>query len=1139
MEAARSHANQLANMFGVRDAAKELGVSGETQLSDAKVVHFAQSINGVPVIGGELNVLVDGAGNLRSINGETSAAALSGKATVTARAAADTAIKATAKATRLPEQALKAGNPVLSGYDPELIGGPGSAATVWKVEVTAGKGMDVRQLVLVNAEDGRVVLSFSQVAHADRRICGFDNVANPDNRCPGGVPVTRSEGQEPTGNTTVDAAYEFSGAYNIMLATLGRNSIDNNGMALASAVDFCPQAPCPYANAFWDGAQTTYGQGFLTEDVLAHEFTHGVTEFTSKLLYYYQSGAINESISDVIGEAFDQLYTGPFAGNDDPSVKWLMGEDVAGGAARNMANPPAFNQPDATSSPLWKADPFDMGGVHINSGVGNKAAYLMTEGGSFGGFVIVPIGDILKVARIWLAAEGLLTAGSDYTDLAFALHQACINLTKTPSFGITDNNCLSVLYSTGAVGMSNVPTAEGTIPQASQCTPGTASTNVLFENFNWPVSATLPPGWSETGEASIDGQARPSNSAGNALFIPDPFIDPLAIETVERTSFVQLPVSSSLFAYFNHHYSFDFVPAGLQGQGYFDGGRVEVDVEGDAFSWIPLNTGWNVGPDKALSGKSGVWFSGDSRGWTSSRVSLAAYSGKRVKLRFVLATDGFASFTAAYGWWIDNFKIYSCAGKKPLTTDINGDGYGDVVIGEPGRRVSDLANGGDVRMVWGNSQGLDITGNEVFSQDNALVAGAANTNGRFGTAVATADFHGDGFADIAVGAPNSPEGEGSVTLLRGYVWGVTTQNSFFAAPASTSVPEPFANSNFGASLAVGDFNDDGFGDLAIGAPGHNAGRGGVKVLYGSASGLVRTTGATNWFVQGANSVPGTAEDLDGFGSSLASGDFNGDGRTDLAIGAAGEDVGTAVDAGSVTVLLGTASGLSGTGAQEFTEGAAGMPGTAESGDQFGFSLAAGDVTGDLKADLVVGAPGETVGGNANSGAIFLLRGSASGPTTVNSQAIDESSTIVPGEASTSRFGYSVAVGDQDGDGRAEVVAGAPNKNVGGQDQAGAVTILPGSVSGLVGVGTTWSQGTNGVPDTAEANDHFGAAVLMARIRFQSRSDLVAGAPDETATFAEQGLVHFLTNTSTGNQTVSSSNLIGGGMAIADFGAALG
>jgi Zn-dependent metalloprotease len=195
VEAARSHASQLAGRFGVRDAANELAVAGQTQLSDAKVVHFAQTINGVPVIGGQLNVLVDAAGNLRSMNGETSTAALSGQAKVTARAAADTAIKVTAKATRMPESALQADDPVLSGYDPELIGGPGSAATVWKVEVTAGKGMGVRQLVLVNAEDGRVVLSFSQVAHADRRVCDFGNTPNPDRSCPGGAPVARVAGR--------------------------------------------------------------------------------------------------------------------------------------------------------------------------------------------------------------------------------------------------------------------------------------------------------------------------------------------------------------------------------------------------------------------------------------------------------------------------------------------------------------------------------------------------------------------------------------------------------------------------------------------------------------------------------------------------------------------------------------------------------------------------------------------------------------------------------------------------------------------------------------------------------------------------------------------------------------------------------
>ncbi len=103
--------------------------------------------------------------------------------------------------------------------------------------------------------------------------------------------------------------------------SLGRDGIDNAGMPLLSTVRFCPDvAYCPYANAFWDGSQMTFGDGFASaDDVVGHELTHGVTQFTSGLLYYYQSGAINESMSDVMGELFDQSYAGPPAGDDSPA----------------------------------------------------------------------------------------------------------------------------------------------------------------------------------------------------------------------------------------------------------------------------------------------------------------------------------------------------------------------------------------------------------------------------------------------------------------------------------------------------------------------------------------------------------------------------------------------------------------------------------------------------------------------------------------------------------------------------------------------------------------------------------------------------------------------------------------------------
>ena len=123
------------------------------------------------------------------------------------------------------------------------------------------------------------------------------------------------------------------------------------------------------------------------DDVVGHELTHGVTDYESNLVYIYQSGAISESLSDIWGEFVD-LTNG--RGNDSIGVRWLSGEDLAGGPARDMQNPPAYNHPDRMKHPLyWRAARADdNGGVHINSGVGNKAAYLMTDGDTFNGITV-------------------------------------------------------------------------------------------------------------------------------------------------------------------------------------------------------------------------------------------------------------------------------------------------------------------------------------------------------------------------------------------------------------------------------------------------------------------------------------------------------------------------------------------------------------------------------------------------------------------------------------------------------------------------------------------------------------------------------------------------------------------------------
>ncbi|MDQ3826703.1 MAG: hypothetical protein M3325_13610, partial [Actinomycetota bacterium] len=160
--------------------------------------------------------------------------------------------------------------------------------------------MDIRELVLVDAQLGNVALNFDQIDNARNRLT-YD--ANNTNAIPGTLICNESN---PCTDLSYDAdvmtAHRYAGyTYNFYLNNHGRDSVDNAGMTLISTADYCdPTQPCPYQNAFWNGQQMVYGDGFAAaDDVVGHELTHGVTEKESHLFYYYQSGAINESLSDV------------------------------------------------------------------------------------------------------------------------------------------------------------------------------------------------------------------------------------------------------------------------------------------------------------------------------------------------------------------------------------------------------------------------------------------------------------------------------------------------------------------------------------------------------------------------------------------------------------------------------------------------------------------------------------------------------------------------------------------------------------------------------------------------------------------------------------------------------------------------
>ncbi len=456
--------------------------------SGGHVLRYQQEYQGIPVFGGEVTVQLDPGGATRSLVSDVSGdPADDTTPTISAADATAAALEVTGKV-HPGHGPLTAATPKLWIYDPAVIDAPGApgARLVWRTEVKAPEGEPIREIVLVDADDGGIALNFNQIAEAkDRKVCDAGNVAGAADRCGSTIPVIRNEGAGAVALAEANTAYDYAGnTYDYFNTRFGRDSLDDAGMALFSTVRHCETgSACPYANAFWSGAQMHYGEGYAAaDDVVGHELAHGVTEFSSGLFYYYQSGAINEALSDIFGEYMD-LTNG--AGNDTAGVRWLLGEDLPIGAIRNMSNPPAFGDPDRMRSPNYFGGTGDEGGVHTNSGVANKAAVLMVDGGTFNSVTVTGIG-IDKASLIWYeAATAFLTSGSDYGVLDQALVQACTNLIGTG--GITSGNCQQVGFATDATEMHLSPTVTGATAEAPVCAAGQTPTYLYNDDFEGVV----------------------------------------------------------------------------------------------------------------------------------------------------------------------------------------------------------------------------------------------------------------------------------------------------------------------------------------------------------------------------------------------------------------------------------------------------------------------------------------------------------------------------------------------------------------------------------------------------------------------------------------------------------------------------
>ena len=518
--------------------------------------------------------------------------------------------------------------------------------------------------------------------------------------------------------------------------------------------------------------------------------------------------------------------------------------------------------------------------------------------------------------------------------------------------------------------------------------------------------------------------------------------------------------------------------------------------------------------------------------------------------------------------------------------DFNGDGIGDLAVGVPFEDVGQVGAAGAVNVIYGSGpiSGLVSTGNQFLHQGHTGTGtpGTPEQDDHFGWALASGNFNGDDFSDLAVGVPDEDFGvytnPGQVYIFHGSASGLAFARFIDYRDLSPALPAD--NDEFGYALVWADFNGDTIGDLAVGVPNRNvrytqiysciergiptfctavrevADAGAVVALYGRGDGLTET--AAQEVRQGSPVVAiprepafgGFAQTSAGFGLAMTAGDYDGDGFDDLAVGVPYQDAcgadglpcGAAAS-GQVHVVFGSNERLDRQRFVLLDQGS--RDGTAEQGDKFGWALASGDFNNDARDDLAVGVPYEDAA-VADSGIVQVFFGSVEGFDSFEQAFSQGAGALFDGRQSGDLFGFALAAADFNGDGRKDLAIGVPGEDVATDahtliEDAGIVQVVYGG-NGLFSccVGPApqvWQHLGSTASGIAAAGDQFGFALSAWNFGRSAHADLAVGVPfddllDPTGhVIANAGSVHVFYGspsglTTTGRQVWMQNNLTG-------------